>query len=124
VTNPLARETAPEFQAVLDALDDPDCRTILRRLDEPLSADEVAETTGIPRSTAYRKLDRLHEAKLVAESTEIRRDGSHTARYERSFSEVRIALDEDRTFRAWVERSGRAPDERLADMWAEVRKET
>lgn len=122
--NPLSAATTPAFPDVVGALDDPDCRTILRRLDEPRSAAELTEVTEIPRSTVYGKLDTLRNAGLVREFTEIRRDGSHTARFECSFGELRVWLDEDREFRAGIERSNRAPDEQLAALWTEVRTET
>ena len=124
VGNPLSAETTPAFEDVVGVLDDPDCRTILRRLDEPRSAAELTEVTDIPRSTVYGKLDRLGDAGLVREFTEIRRDGSHTANYECSFAEVRIWLDDDRAFHARVDRADPSPDERLAALWTEVRTET
>jgi len=121
--NPLSEATTPAFQDVLDALDDPVCRQLLKRLDEPRSADELVETTDVARSTVYRKLDLLREAGLVREFTEIRRDGGHTARYECSFDEVRVSFDDEREFHASIKREEN-PDERLADLWSEVRKET
>lgn len=90
--NPLTEETTPRFDDVVGALDDPDCRAIVRHLDEPKSADDVADETGIPRSTAYQKLDDLRTAGLVEEFTGVRRDGHHTANYE-------CSLDENREFR-------------------------
>ncbi|MFB6167237.1 MAG: helix-turn-helix domain-containing protein [Haloferacaceae archaeon] len=122
--NPLSAATAPAFRDVVRALDDPDCREILKHLDEPRSAAELTDRTGIPRSTVYEKLDLLDDAGLVREFTEIRRDGSHTANYECSFGELRVWLDDDREFCASIERANRAPDERLAALWTEVRTET
>ena len=124
VRDPFARDGAPDLQAVLDALDDPDCRTIVRNLEEPMTAQEIADATDIPQSTTYRKLDLLSEATIVDEQTEIRSDGHHTTRYEVAFEEVRIALDEDRCFEIAVEQRDRSADERLADMWSQVRRET
>jgi DNA-binding transcriptional ArsR family regulator len=124
VGNPLTAATAPAFRDVVRALDDPDCRTLLRHLEEPRSAAELTDRTEVPRSTVYEKLDLLDEAGLVREFTEIRRDGSHTTNYECSFGELRVWLDDDREFRARVERTDRTPDERLAALWTEVRTET
>lgn len=53
------RSEEPSLQAVLDALDDPDCREILRVIDEPMTACEISDATDIPSSTVYRKLDLL-----------------------------------------------------------------
>jgi len=114
----------PPLGDVLTALDDADCRAIIRALDEPLSAGEVSERCDIPSSTAYRKLDLLTEADLLREATEVRPDGHHTTLYEVDFERVVIALDEDRSLEVGIDRPARSADEQLAAMWKEVRKET
>jgi DNA-binding transcriptional ArsR family regulator len=121
--DPAATDEEPDLQAVLDALDDPDCRRIVEALAEPLTASEVSDTTDIPLSTTYRKLDRLGEAGMVEERTEIRADGHHTSRYRVDFEAVVVALDSERSFVVEVTRPSRTPDERLAGIWSEVRKE-
>lgn len=123
VRDPAARD-GPPLEVVLDALDDADCREIIRRLEGPMTAGEIAEAAGIPQSTAYRKLGLLSEASLLEEGTEIRADGHHTTRYELAFEEVLIALAEDRTLEVAITRPPRGPDERLASLWSEVRRET
>lgn len=117
-----ADEPAPE--AVLDALDDPACREIITALDEPQTADEISDRCDIPRSTVYRKLDVLAEASLVEESTEVRTDGHHTTQYIADFEAVHVSLDEDRSFAIEVDRPARAPEERVAELWQEVRNST
>jgi len=124
VRDPFADEDAPDLQAVLDALDDPDCRAIVRALDEPMTADKISEVADVPLSTTYRKLDLLTEASLLEEGTEIRPDGQHASRYSVAFEEVIIGLAESREFDVEVTRRPRTADERLADLWSEVRKET
>ncbi|NHN61509.1 MULTISPECIES: helix-turn-helix domain-containing protein [Halorussus] len=124
VRDPVGVEDAPDLQAVLDALDDPDCRAIVRQLDEPMTASEISEAADIPLSTVYRKLDVLTEASLLSELTEVRSDGHHTTRYDVDFEEVSFALTEDRELEVSVSRPTRSAEERLADMWSEVRKET
>ncbi|WP_435181595.1 helix-turn-helix domain-containing protein [Halorussus sp. AFM4] len=124
VRDPVGVEDAPDLQAVLDALDDPDCRAIVRQLDEPMTASEISEATDIPLSTVYRKLDALTEASLLSELTEVRSDGHHTTRYDLDFEEVTFALTDDRELDVTVSRPSRTAEERLADMWSEVRKET
>ena len=123
VRDPHGGTDAPPLQSVLDALDDPDCREILRRLDGPMTASEVSEECEIPMSTTYRKLDLLSEASLVVESTEIRSDGHHATLYDAGFDAVTIALDDD-AITVSVERPDSRPEERLASMWREVRNET
>lgn len=118
------KEDAPDLQSVLDALDDSNCRAIVEELDEPMTASEISEATEIPLSTVYRKLDLLSEASLISELTEVRSDGHHTTRYDLDFMDVSISLTEDREFEVAVTRPKRSAEERLADMWSEVRKET
>ena len=124
VRDPFADDDAPDLQAVLDALDDPDCRAIVRALEEPMTADAIAEAADVPLSTTYRKLDLLTEASLLNEGVAVRPDGQHASRYVVAFEEVVIALSESREFEADIARRPRSADERLADLWSEVRKET
>lgn len=124
VRDPAGTADAPDPQVVLDALDDPDCRAIVRQLDAPMTASEISDATDVPLSTVYRKLDLLTEASLLRELTEVRSDGHHTTRYERDFEEVSLSLTDDGEFDVAVSRPARSAEERLADMWSEVRKET
>lgn len=124
VRDPFENDAAPDLQEVLDALDDPNCRKIMTRLDAPLTAREIAAETEIPLSTVYRKLDLLTDASIVEERTEIRPDGHHTTRYDLTFAAVTIALDEDGAFDVVIERRPESPDEQLARLWSEVRSET
>jgi DNA-binding transcriptional ArsR family regulator len=120
---PMAAE-APAPQDVFAALDDPDCREILRRLDTPMAAKELSEACDIPQSTTYRKLDLLDEASLVEERTEIREDGRHTARYVANFDEISVSLDDDGSLDLAIGREESSPEERLSKLWSEVRTET
>lgn len=123
VRDPLADDD-PELESVLEALHDEDCRKIVAVLSEPMTADKIAEATDIPLSTTYRKLDKLTEASLLEEGVEIRSDGQHASRYVVAFDEVAIALSEDNEFGVDISRRPRSTDERLAELWSEVRKET
>jgi DNA-binding transcriptional ArsR family regulator len=113
-----------DLGAVLDALDDEAARQIIRSLDEPMTASELSEACDIPLSTTYRKLDLLTESSLLVQGTEIRSDGHHATTYEVAFDAVHIELTEDRDFSVSIEKKERAPEERLASLWSEVRKET
>jgi DNA-binding transcriptional ArsR family regulator len=124
VRDPFADDEAPDLQEVLDALGDPDCRAIVTALEEPMTASEISEASDIPLSTTYRKLERLEEAQLLFEGTEIRPDGQHASIYEVDFEEVVIALTEEREFETEIARRPRTPDQRLESLWSEVRKET
>ncbi|WP_115863951.1 winged helix-turn-helix domain-containing protein [Halorussus litoreus] len=124
VRDPTGLEDGPDLEAVLDALDDPDCRSIVTHLDEPMTASEISDVTDVPLSTVYRKLEALSEASLLRELTEVRSDGHHTSRYEVDFEEVAVSLDENNDLDVSVSRPARSAEERLADMWSEVRRET
>ena len=124
VRDPFASEDTPDLQSVLDALDDADCRTIIRHLEEPMTASELSDECDIPMSTTYRKLDLLSDASLLAEGTEVRPDGHHATRYEIDFEEVRISLSASRELGVSIHRPARTPEERLASLWDEVRNET
>lgn len=114
----------PDLESVLEALDDPVCRRIIRALDEPMTAPEVCDACDIPSSTAYRKLDLLTEADLLEEGTQLRADGHHASVYDVAFEEVVVALEDDQSLSASISRPPRSADERLANIWEEVRKET
>lgn len=115
---------APDLQSVLNALDDPDCRTIIEHLEEPMTASELQDASGIPTSTLYRKLELLSEASLVNEGTEIRSDGHHTSVYEIGFEEILVRRQEDNSLTVSINRPTEPGEQRLAAMWEEVRKET
>lgn len=126
VRDPLVDDDAPDAETVLTALHDEDCRAILSELTEPRTARELLKRCDIPRSTLYRKIDRLSEATLVKEGTEIREDGSHANRYRLDFEEIIVARDtetDEAEIEIEIERPAKGADERLAEMWSEVRKE-
>ncbi|WP_255192593.1 winged helix-turn-helix domain-containing protein [Natronobeatus ordinarius] len=124
VRDPIDSESALSAAEICAALDDPDCREIIRNLDEPLTAAEITSRCDIPQSTLYRKLELLTDATLLEESTEIRKDGHHASRYSIAFEEITLFLEEDRSVGVSIERPTRTADERLAELWSEVRKET
>jgi len=124
VRDPATDDKTPELTTVLGALDDEDCRAIVSVLVEPMTASEISEESGVPLSTTYRKLELLTESSLLYEGVEVRADGQHASRYAVDFEEVVIALDEAREFEVDVAGRARSPDQRLENLWSEVRKET
>lgn len=81
---------------VLDLLEDADCRAILQATgDQALSAAEIQETCDIPRSTVYRKLEKLTGAGLLADRLQIRRSGKHTREYVRIVEDLVFSMDTD-----------------------------
>lgn len=112
----------PQRQAVFDALDDPECRTIIKQMEDPMTAKELSEGCDVPLSTTYRKLERLTDASLVEEQTELRASGRHTARYAVDFEAIHIDLEEDRSLELTIEQPEQTPERQLSELWAEVRK--
>lgn len=63
-------------EAILELLADKYCRTILRvTIPKPKSAVEITAETKIPISTVYRRLQSLHDSKLLRISGSISDDG-------------------------------------------------
>ncbi|ELY58836.1 hypothetical protein C491_08448 [Natronococcus amylolyticus DSM 10524] len=124
VQDPITSEPPPSPEVICSALDDPDCREIIRKLEEPMTASELNARCEIPQSTLYRKLELLTDSTLLEESTEIRRDGHHASKYSVAFDEITLVLEDDRSLSVQIERPARTADERLAELWSEVRKET
>ncbi|MFC7185955.1 winged helix-turn-helix domain-containing protein [Halorubrum yunnanense] len=133
VRDPSGEEDPPSVDDVLDALADDAARRIVTALTEPKTASDLSEECDIPLSTTYRKLEKLTDASLLRESTDIRRDGQHTTRYSVSFDAVTVSIDGDDDGDEGTERRGLAVefsrpeptrDERLADLWSELREET
>lgn len=84
-----------DTEAVLTALEDPDCRALLEAAAEkPLTAGELTDRCEIPRSTTYRKLERLTEAGLLEERVRLSTDGKHASEYRRTFDDVTVSLSE------------------------------
>lgn len=90
----------PEFSAdrrrtIVEALTDEDCRRILAATsDEALSANEISERCDLPRSTTYRKLEKLTDVDLLGERIRICRSGKNPSEYVRLVDEVTVGLDE------------------------------
>ncbi|MFC6731084.1 MULTISPECIES: helix-turn-helix domain-containing protein [unclassified Haladaptatus] len=117
-------DDAPAVQEILDSLDDPACRTLIRRLTEPMTARELSDAADVPLSTTYRKLEQLNDASLLATQMKLRQDGHHQTMYHTAFEEVSIWLDENREFDVSIVRPPAQPEEQLASMWAEMRRGT
>lgn len=111
---------SPEL--ILENLADEDARALIRSMDRARNARELSERSDVPVSTTYRKLERLESATLIDEQLEIREDGRHTSQFRPHFKEIVISLTEDREFELEVVRPAQTTDERLAELWSEVRK--
>ena len=118
--DPANNEGGPTFQEALNALDDPDCQTILREINEPMTAKELMKRCDIPKSTMYRKLELLREASLIRERIKIHPEGGRITLYQRDFDDITISMDDNDQFDVDIERPKRSADERLASIWSKM----
>lgn len=95
VPRPPNQPEKPDFQKLLYVLQDDHCRTIYRHLTEPMTANEIAAATDTSLSTAFRKLDRLCDASLLKQITDIRAKGQHITKYQLRFETVQVLIDLD-----------------------------
>ena len=69
-------EEVDKKDAILEVMSDKYCRAILENtMDKPKSAMEISAETKIPISTVYRRLQTLHDNKLLGISGSISDDG-------------------------------------------------
>ncbi len=95
IQTPFTPQETPDVWDALDVLTDPVCRTLIRNLDHPMTAREIAVEFDILLSTTYRKLDRLTDTALITETTRLRLDGSHASQYMVAFDELHVRRTND-----------------------------
>jgi DNA-binding transcriptional ArsR family regulator len=101
-------------------LEDEYARAILVETSQrPMSAPALAEACDASRPTIYRRIDRLKDHDLVAETTEPDRDGHHRRTYVARLRSISVNL-EDGTFTVSVDRRA-DPADRFTDMWEGIR---
>lgn len=81
-------------QAILEIISDQYCRLILRTtMNKPKSAMEIAFESKIPISTVYRRLQTLHDNKLVGISGSISEDGKKYFLYKSKIKAISASCD-------------------------------
>lgn len=121
-TNPLADAFAPDPGSVFGVLNDDDCRQMVERMDRPMTADEIGDACDLPRSTVYRKLERLVEANLAEKQLH----PGEAATYRLTFDRVVLSVDDgtdERELNVQVEEGAESAADQLANLWSEVRSE-
>lgn len=79
---------------ILSVLEDRYARTILVETSvEPMSAQELANRCDVADSTIYRRIERLQEHGLLAESQVLDSDGHHHKEYRARLDHVTIDLE-------------------------------
>ena len=124
-TGPTAPPSNPRErkERILDALGDAASRGILLMISEgPRSAQELLTANQIPQSTLYRKLHELQDLGLVGiQRTAITPEGKRVDLYRSLLEELRVELHgTELRINARFRDLGQ---ERLKEMWHDVRKE-
>ena len=89
-------EEIDKKQAILEVVSDKYCRAILKvTMEKPKSATEITSETQIPISTIYRRLQTLHDNKLVGISGSINEDGKKYFLYKSKVKAISINLNGD-----------------------------
>ncbi|MFB6252015.1 MAG: helix-turn-helix domain-containing protein [Halobellus sp.] len=115
--NPLSNALSPDVASVAKALASPQCRKLLKEIDRPMTASELARVCDVPRSTAYDKLNLLAESGLLR-----RHERGSEVRYITDFQEV-IVTERDGALAVSIHQPPRSASEQLATLWGEVRSE-
>jgi len=90
------RETEVSPAELLELLGDEYTREVLGAVSEkPRSGREVAEATSVSKPTAFRRLNRLEEAGLVAVETQLDPDGHHHKQFRAVLEGATVRLDDD-----------------------------
>lgn len=110
----------PEFETLVDFLDDEYARDILTATSEtPMTVNEISDRSDASPSTLYRRVERLQEADLLAEQTRIRQDGHHETVYAATLRHAHITLA-DGQFDLAIERDTEDTADRLRRMWRDL----
>lgn len=109
-------ERQDEKRIVLDALNDPTCRSVLRStLNQPKTASELAKTCDSPLSTIYRKINLLIEASLVESTYRVSSHGKHPRQYRCTVHQIPIEFLDGKTRPSTLPFLNRSSDGR--DTW-------
>jgi len=80
--------------AILEIVSDRYCRTILDCvMEKPKSPFEISVETKVPISTVYRRIQRLHDCKLLGVTGEISEDGKKYFMYKSNVCMILCLLD-------------------------------
>jgi predicted transcriptional regulator len=84
--------------SILEILSDKYCRAILESImDTPKSAIEITSETKIPMSTVYRRIQSLHDNKLVATSGMITDEGKRLFMYKSKVRGIQSSFNDGKT---------------------------
>ncbi len=88
-------EKAEIKESLLEILSDKYCRSILEAImDTPKSAIEVSREKVIPLSTVYRRIQQLHDSKMIRTSGVITEEGKRLFLYKSKIKEVNTSFSD------------------------------
>lgn len=91
-------EEADQKDSLLEILSDKYCRAILEStMHKPKSAIEITADAGIPMSTVYRRIQTLHDNKLLKTSGIITDDGKRLFMYKSKIKGIQSRYNDGKT---------------------------
>ena len=106
---------------ILSVLEDQYTRTILMETSiEPMSAQKLADRCDVADSTIYRRIERLQEHDLIAESQVLDPDGHHHKEYRARLDHVTVDLERGK-FSVDVARLKEDPVDRFTRLYEGLR---
>ncbi len=108
-----------DAEAVMEALQNPHDRQILAlSQDRPIAAQEIIEATDIPKSTAYRRINKLQEMGLITVDSGALKAGHAIERYRAQIEMAALHVEKGNVEARW--RLLEQPDERLYRLWNQL----
>lgn len=105
---------------MIEAVENPhDRRLIARAQVGEVAAQELIEDTGVPRSTAYRRIERLRELGLLVVTGGAIREGHAIDRYKARVELVSVEVRKGEVHAHW--QLLESPEERLHRLWGMLR---
>lgn len=107
-------------EGVIEAVENPHDRRILAATQtEAVTAKEIIEDTKVPRSTVYRRLERLEEEGLVEVAGGVMEKGHPMDTYRARVELVQVSVEEGEIEASW--RLLETPEDRLHRLWTSLR---
>ena len=93
ILNQLKIEESESKESFLEILSDKYCRSILEAImDSPKSAIEISHEKSIPLSTVYRRIQLLHDSKMIQTSGVITEEGKRLFLYKSKIKEINTSF--------------------------------
>lgn len=107
-------------EAVIEALENPHDRRILALAQSRVvDSLEMIDATGVPRSTAYRRIERLRELNLLRIEGGAIKDGHAIERFSAAIEMASLVVEKGEVNAHW--RVVETRDERLHRLWTQLR---